>query len=150
MKTHEFSSSMWLPRLVDEVFPFFSEARNLEQLTPPWLRFEILTPEPIPMKVGTLIDYRLRLRGIPIRWRSRIAAWEPPNRFIDQQIKGPYRYWHHEDRFVDRDGGTQVSDHVRYAVWGGTLVDRIFVRNDVIAIFDYRKERLRKLFDRNI
>jgi ligand-binding SRPBCC domain-containing protein len=128
------------------VFPFFSEARNLEQLTPPWLRFSIITPEPILMRVGTIIDYRLRVHGIPLRWRSEIAAWDPPHLFADRQLRGPYRLWHHEHTFAERDAGTDVSDHVRYAVWGGALVDRLLVRRDVAAIFAYRTKRLQEIF----
>jgi ligand-binding SRPBCC domain-containing protein len=128
------------------VFPFFSEARNLEEITPPWLRFEILTPEPISMAVGTVIDYRLRLRGVPLRWRSEIAAWQPPNRFVDRQVRGPYRLWHHEHLFTERDGGTDVDDVVHYATWGGVVIDRLFVRRDVARIFAYRARKLREIF----
>lgn len=133
---------MWLPRPIEEVFDFFSDARNLEALTPPTLRFEILTPSPIRMEVGTLIDYKLRLRGIPIRWRSEITAWEPPHRFVDEQIRGPYRLWAHEHTFAERDGGTLTRDVVKYAVHGGALVNRVFVERDVRKIFEYRTERL--------
>jgi ligand-binding SRPBCC domain-containing protein len=149
MKTFEYRSSEWLAKPLDEVFPFFAEARNLEQLTPPWLRFEILTPEPIPMAVGTLIDYRIRWRGLPMRWRSEIAAWEPPHRFVDRQLRGPYRLWHHEHLFREHDGGTLVEDVVRYGVWGGALIERLFVRRDVEAIFAYRRSRLQELLVQN-
>ena len=147
MKVFEYRSSLKSPRPLDEVFPFFADARNLELITPPWLRFEIATPSPIEMRVGTLIDYRLRVRGVPMRWRSEIAAWEPPHRFVDHQLRGPYRLWEHEHRFVERDGGTEAIDHVRYAVWGGTLVDRLVVRRDVTRIFSYREQRLAQLFE---
>jgi ligand-binding SRPBCC domain-containing protein len=149
VKIFEHRSTLWIPRPLAEVFPFFSEARNLELLTPPWLRFEVLTPEPIPMRIGTLIDYRLRVRGIPMRWRSEIAAWDPPHRFVDRQLRGPYRLWDHEHGFAERDGGTEAADHVRYAVWGGTLVDRLVVRRDVAAIFGFREQRLREIFARD-
>lgn len=146
MKIFEHRSSLTIPRPLNEVFPFFSQARNLEVITPPWLRFEVLTPEPIPMRVGTEIEYLLRVRGIPVRWRSRIDAWEPPHLFIDRQLRGPYRLWVHEHRFVKHDGVTEATDHVRYAVWGGPLVDRLVVRRDVASIFAFRERKLREIF----
>jgi ligand-binding SRPBCC domain-containing protein len=146
MKTFRFASEQWLPRPVDEVFPFFADAHNLETLTPGWLRFDVLTPRPIPMAVGTTIDYRLRWRGIPLRWTSEIAAWEPPHRFVDRQIRGPYRLWHHEHRFTEADGGTRVVDEVAYAVWGGSLVNRLGVARDVERIFAYRQRVLDEIF----
>lgn len=149
MKVFEHASSLTIPRPLDEVFPFFADARNLELITPPWLRFEIATPNPIEMRVGAQIDYRLRVRGIPMRWRSEIAAWEPPHRFVDRQLRGPYRLWVHEHRFAERDGASETTDHVRYAVWGGTLVDRLVVRRDVSKIFAYREQRLQELFARD-
>ena len=98
------------------------------------------------MRAGALIDYKLRVHGIPIRWRTRISAWEPPARFADEQLSGPYRRWIHEHTFEEAGGGTLCRDHVRYAVLGGTLVERFFVRRDVHAIFEYRKRALLKRF----
>ena len=129
-----------------EVFPFFAEAANLERLTPPWLRFEVLSPQPIEMREGARIDYRLRLHGIPLRWQSEITAWNPPNRFVDEQRRGPYRLWIHEHTFVADGEETIVGDHVRYAVLGGWLIDRLVVRRDIERIFDYRRRRLEELF----
>ena len=146
MKIFELKTSLWLPQPRDRVFEFFADAGNLETLTPPWLNFQILTPRPIPMHPGALIDYRLRLRGLPIRWRTEIAEWQPPVRFVDQQLRGPYRQWIHEHRFEERDGGTDCFDHVRYAVLGGALVNRFFVRRDVEKIFSYRREKMLELF----
>ena len=146
MKTFTTSSEQWLPRPLEDIFPFFADARNLEELTPPWLSFTVLTPEPIPMAVGTTIDYRLSWRGIPLRWTSEIAAWDPPHRFVDRQIRGPYRLWHHEHRFEERDGGTVVIDEVEYAVWGGAIANRLAVARDVARIFAYRRERLEAIF----
>jgi ligand-binding SRPBCC domain-containing protein len=111
-------------------------AGNLETLTPPWLRFEILTPLPIQMRRGTLIEYRLRLHGIPFRWQSEITAWEPPQRFVDEQRRGPYRQWIHEHTFTERDAGSEVRDFVRYSVLGGCLVDFLFVQHDVRRILN--------------
>jgi ligand-binding SRPBCC domain-containing protein len=147
VKIFQHASSLTIPRTLDEVFTFFADAHNLELITPPWLRFEVVTSRPIEMRVGAIIDYRLRVRGIPVRWRSEIAAWEPPHRFVDRQLRGPYRLWIHEHRFVERDGTTETTDHVRYAVWGGTLVDRLVVRRDVTRIFGYREHRLAQLFE---
>jgi len=146
VKTFQFRTEQRLPRPLAEVFEFFSDAHNLEKLTPGWLSFDVLTPKPIPMAVGTTIDYRLRWRGIPLRWTSEIAAWEPPHRFVDRQIRGPYRLWHHEHRFSEADGGTRVADEVTYAVWGGGLVNRLGVARDVETIFDYRRRVLEALF----
>lgn len=130
-------------------FRSFGDARNLEIITPPWLHFKILTEAPIEMGEGTLIDYRLSLRSIPLRWRTRIDVWEPPRRFIDIQIKGPCRRWHHEHVFEPRNNGTLCIDHVQYAVLGGLLVDRLFVRRDVEEIFEFRRKRLLELFQGN-
>ena len=127
------------------MFDFFSDARRLEEITPPWLHLLVQTPRPIAMQSGTLIDYRLRLHGLPLRWRTEISDWEPPFRFVDCQLQGPYRLWRHEHTFEERDGGTLVRDRVDYAVPGGWLIERLFVRPDLKRIFAYRHERLLKL-----
>jgi ligand-binding SRPBCC domain-containing protein len=145
-----FETSVWLPRPRGEVFAFFADAANLEAVTPPWLNFHILTPPPIVLRAGALIDYRLRVHGVPLRWRTRIAAWEPPFRFVDEQLRGPYRRWVHEHAFEERDGGTLCRDRVDYDVLGGRLVERLFVRRDVEKIFAYRKERLVEMFGRPV
>ena len=139
-------TSHWLPRPPEEVFHFYADAFNLERLTPPWLRFQVNTPPPIAMVAGVEIDYRLRLKGVPLSWRSRITAWEPPFRFVDEQVKGPYRRWVHEHTFTPRDGGTLVRDLVEYDMLGGWLVDRLMVRRDLSRIFAYRQQRLAELF----
>ena len=146
MRVHSLSSSVWLPQPLEHAFDFFSEARNLEELTPPWLRFQVLTPEPIEMREGQKIDYKLRLRGIPLRWQSEITTWDPPRLFVDEQVRGPYRLWVHEHRFEERDGGTLAEDYVRYAVLGGWVADRIAIRRDIRRIFQYRRDRLEKIF----
>lgn len=133
-----------LPRA--EVFRFFADAGNLQELTPPFLGFEILTPRPIEMRPGARIDYRIRLHGIPLRWKTAITAWEPPVRFVDEQLKGPYRLWIHEHTFEEDGGGTVCGDHVRYAVPFGALANRLLVRRDVETIFAYREKRLREIF----
>ena len=140
------ATAVLLPRSLTEVFAFFADARNLQTLTPLWLNFEILTPQPIAMKVGALIDYRLRLHGLPLRWQSEITAWEPPHRFVDEQRRGPYRVWIHQHSFVEQNGGTLVRDEVEYAVPGGWLVQRLLVARDLRRIFAFREERLKALF----
>ncbi len=138
--------SLWIDRPIDEVFAFFADATNLEALTPPWLRFRIETPSPIEMHAGANIDYRLRLRGIPIRWRTLISKWEPPRAFVDEQIKGPYRLWHHLHTFEEQDGGTLVRDRVTYSPLGGWLVHQLFVKADLKRIFEYRTQQLIEQF----
>ncbi|MHC5023711.1 MAG: SRPBCC family protein [Planctomycetota bacterium] len=139
-RDHVLRCSLRLTRPRDEVFAFFADAHNLERITPPRLRFEILTPDPIEMREGLLIDYRLRLRGIPMRWQSAITAWEPPYRFVDEQRRGPYRRWIHEHVFEDDGDGTIVRDEVRYGVPGGRLVHALLVAPDLRRIFAYRSE----------
>lgn len=143
--------SVALAAPLDAVFAFFSNAGNLEVLTPPWLRFRVLTEGEIRMTRGTQIDYRLRLHGLPLRWRSEITAWEPPHRFVDEQVIGPYRSWVHEHRFEMREppGREPVviaSDEVRYQAPGGRLIDRFLVAPDLERIFRYRTSRLRERF----
>jgi len=140
---------LWLPRRRDDLFSFFADAKNLEAITPPWLNFRILTPVPIVMRSGTLIDYALRLWGLPLRWRSEITAWDAPHRFVDEQRRGPYRRWIHEHRFEEHNGGTLCVDHVRYAVFGGRLVEWLFVRRDLERIFAFRRGKLLELFAEN-
>jgi ligand-binding SRPBCC domain-containing protein len=137
---------MWLPQPLEQVFAFFAEAENLQALTPKWLDFALVTPRPVRMQPGTLIDYRLKLHGLPIRWQSEITAWEPPHRFVDEQRRGPYRLWIHEHRFQTWDSGTHVTDFVRYAVPGGVLVDRLLVRRDIERIFAFRRQKLLEIF----
>jgi ligand-binding SRPBCC domain-containing protein len=142
--THILERQQRIELPIAEVFAFYGDARNLERITPPWLGFEVTTPEPIEMGVGTLIGYRLRLHRVPVRWRTRIEAWEPPRRFVDAQVKGPYSLWEHTHEF-EEDGprGTIIRDRVRYAIpFGplGELAERILVRRDLRQIFDYRRD----------
>jgi ligand-binding SRPBCC domain-containing protein len=135
-----------LPRTPDEVFGFFADAHNLEALTPPLLRFRLVTPSPLVVGRGALIRYRLRVHGIPVSWLTEITEWDPPHRFVDEQITGPYALWHHTHTFEPlADGGTLMGDVVRYRVgFGplGALADRLLVRRDVESIFDFRAERI--------
>lgn len=139
-------SKTFLDYPIEEVFRFFQDAHNLQVLTPEFLGFEVLTPQPIEMKAGVLIDYRIRLHGIPLRWRTQIIDWNPPFSFVDQQLRGPYRQWHHTHEFESLDGGTICTDRVRYRVFGGAIIQRLFVRSDVDRIFRYRAEKLLDLF----
>lgn len=145
-KDFELTCAVRLACRRDDVFAFFSDAFQLEQLTPPWLNFEILTPAPIELRAGALIDYRIRLRRIPIRWRTEISTWEPPYSFTDRQIQGPYRLWEHLHTFEEVAGGTIVADHVRYRVPGGRLVNWLLVDGDLRRIFAYRQKRMQELF----
>ena len=146
MKQFKFHAEQWLPHPRQEIFKFFGDARNLEIITPPWIKFQVLTPEPIQMRPGTLIDYRISVHGLPIRWRTEITEWNPPNNFVDTQLRGPYRLWHHTHSFVERDGGRLCLDDVRYCPIGGALINRLFVRRDVERIFQYRQKRLDEMF----
>lgn len=129
---------------IDQAFAFYGDARNLEPLTPPWLHFQVLTPAPITMESGTLLDYRLRLHRVPIRWQTRIETWEPPRRFVDVQVRGPYSLWEHTHTFEeDGPGATIIRDRIRYSIpFGplGQIAERLFVRRDLKRIFDYRGE----------
>lgn len=146
MKVFTLSTQIWLDRPVREVFRFFSDARNLEVLTPPWLRFEVLSKGPIDLAEGRRIDYRLRLRGLPVKWQSEITTWKPPRLFVDEQRRGPYRLWVHEHRFTEHGDATLAEDLVRYAVPGGWIINRLLVRRDLERIFRYRRSKLRSLF----
>jgi ligand-binding SRPBCC domain-containing protein len=131
------------------VFAFFADARNLEAITPPFLRFRVVTPHPIRMEAGALIDYRLSLYGAAFRWRTRIEAWEPEGSFVDVQLAGPYRVWRHTHRFEDAPGGTRVTDRVEYALPLGPLGDlahTLLVRRSLARIFDFRRARIAERF----
>lgn len=147
MTTWELRASLRLPRPRPEVFAFFADAGNLEALTPPWLGFHILTPQPIEMRPGALIEYRLRVHGFPVRWQTEITAWEPPGRFVDEQRRGPYRQWIHEHTFEEAPGGnTIVRDRVRYRVPFGRLANWLVVERDARTIFAYRTQALLRKF----
>jgi ligand-binding SRPBCC domain-containing protein len=145
---HTLDAEMWLPLAIEPVFAFFSDAGNLELLTPPWMQFCVLTPRPIDMSAGVRIDYRLRVKFVPIRWQSEITVWQPPRRFVDEQRRGPYRVWIHRHEFEERDGGTLVRDHVDYVPRGwpcARLINRLLVAPDLRAIFAYRHQKIRDL-----
>ena len=139
-------TSRWLPRPIDEVFAFFADAANLQLITPPFVHFKILTPLPVAMGEGTLIDYQIRLHGIPVRWRTQITVWQPPTAFEDVQLRGPYQMWRHHHTFVQDNGGTLCNDRVIYRVPGGWLVQKLFVGRDVERIFRYRDAQMLSRF----
>ena len=130
----------------EQVFRFFAAAENLNLLTPPWVGFTILSPLPIEMAVGAMIEYRIRLRGVPVTWRSEITEWQPPFAFCDEQRRGPYRFWIHRHTFEESPDGTLVTDHVDYGVPGWALVNRLFVAGELRRIFAYRMARLMEIF----
>jgi ligand-binding SRPBCC domain-containing protein len=147
LTVHVLTREQRLPGSPEDVFPFFGDARNLEDITPPWLGFRVTTPGPIEMRPGTLIEYRLKLHGVRLNWRTTIAVWDPPHRFVDVQLRGPYRLWHHTHDFQpDGNGGTVMRDTVRYALPLaplGEIAHRVLVRRDLAAIFDFRAEEVR-------
>jgi ligand-binding SRPBCC domain-containing protein len=150
MKTFEIITKQYINKPLDVVFQFFSKPENLEMITPESLSFNILTPISIRMETGSLIDYTIRLFGIPIHWRTLISDYEPPFRFVDQQIKGPYTFWHHTHTFQAVEGGVEIIDKVKYSLplgWLGTLAHSIWVRKDLEKIFKHRKTVIQNYFE---
>ena len=138
--------SVTLPHPRDEVFDFFANAENLELLTPPWLHFSIQTPQPVEMALEAKLEYKIRLRGIPLTWVSRVTKWEPPFQFEDTQVRGPYRKWVHRHYFEETANGTLAIDNVNYRVPGGAIVNTMFVAGELKRIFEYRRAKLLELF----
>lgn len=144
MHIHLLERSQRVEVPAERAFDFYVDARNLEPMTPPWLHFEVTTPGELVLRQGARLDYKLRLHGVPVRWQTRIEAWEPPERFVDIQAKGPYSLWEHTHLFEkDGDDAALIHDRVRYAIpLGplGALAHRLFVRRDLERIFDYRRK----------
>ncbi len=139
-------AEMWLPLAIEPVFAFFSDIANLDRLTPPWVHFETVTPQPIVLAAGKIVEHRLRIHGVPIGWKSEITVWQPPSQFVDEQRRGPYKVWVHRHDFVTENGGTWIRDHVDYRPRGWIcepLVNRWFVEPDLRRIFTYRHEKIR-------
>ena len=151
MSEFGFRAEQVVPRPIEEVFRFFSSAENLQEITPRKIHLRILSVSPGPMRKGTLLKYELRWRIFPIRWTTEITEWEPPHRFVDVQLKGPYKLWHHEHRFLAEGTGTRIFDEVRYALPFGVLgrvAHAIKVKKDVESIFAYRRAVIEQRFGR--
>lgn len=134
-----------VPAELEEAFEFFADPQNLAEITPPWLHFRIFEA-PERARPGALIRYRLRIKGVSVRWLTEITEWHPPHTFTDVQRSGPYRLWEHTHRLTRVAGGTEIYDHVRYRVPGGAVVDRLLVRRLLDEIFDYRRARIAEAF----
>jgi len=133
---------------LERAFDLYADSRNLEPMTPPWLHFRLTSRGPVRMEAGALLEYSLRLHGVPIRWITRIETWSPPTGFVDTQAKGPYSLWEHTHAFEEADGATLIHDRVRYAIPLGPLgaiAHRLFVRRDLKRIFDYRAQAFASL-----
>lgn len=149
MKIYTLKYEQFVGMPLDEVFSFFSRPENLALITPSWLGFVILTPSPLEMRNGVLISYAIRIAGIRVRWISMITSYEPPHQFTDEQLRGPYSFWHHRHMFREEKGGTMVIDELRYAVpFGivGRIVRKVFIRRQLEKIFSYRAEAIKKIF----
>ncbi|MHC4824588.1 MAG: SRPBCC family protein [Planctomycetota bacterium] len=148
MKPYELRDELFVPRPLEEVFALFDRPENLAKITPRWLSFAILTPTPIPMHEGAILDYAIQIGPFPSRWRSIITAYEPPFRFVDEQLLGPYSYWHHTHSFEKVEGGTRIVDQVRYLPPFGILgrfAHFLFIRRQLEAIFLHRRVRVLEL-----
>lgn len=148
MKSFRLLREQVIARPIDEVFQFFADAQNLETLTPSWLNFQILTPLPIQMHSGSIIQYSLRLHGVPVHWTTAITDWRPPFEFVDVQLRGPYVMWHHRHRFESIGEQTRMIDEIHYLLpygWFGRLAHAAFVARDLNAIFEFRASAVERL-----
>ena len=149
MAEHVLTRELTLDLPIEKVFAFFADAANLERITPPQLSFHIVTPQPIEIEKGTLIDYRLKMRGLPMKWRTEISEWEPPFKFVDRQLIGPYTQWIHTHTFTELSASkTLIQDEVRYRLPLeplGDVVAHWFVRRDLDNIFDFRQKAVAEL-----
>lgn len=150
MSTYRLIREQVIARPLDEVFVFFADVRNLETLTPPWLQFEILTPGEIEMRVGSIIQYALRVHGLPVHWTTAITVWNPPHEFVDVQLRGPYVLWHHRHTFESAGHSTRMIDEVNYRLplgWIGRAMHSLMVRRDLETIFDFREQTVKRLLE---
>ena len=149
IRVHVLRTSICVPVGVDQVFDFFSNASNLERLTPPELHFHIITAEPIDIREGTLIDYRLRIYGIPFKWQTKITNWDPPNQFIDEQVIGPYKQWIHVHSFAEQNGTTTINDRVFYRLplWPVGEIAYPLVSSQLRRIFSFRNRLISETFN---
>jgi ligand-binding SRPBCC domain-containing protein len=149
MARHTLTQSQWVSEPRSLVSRYFEAPENLEELTPPFLKFRIRTPAPIAMAEGTQIEYRIALHGVTMRWLTQIEQFVPGERFVDVQLRGPYRLWRHTHTFEDERGGTRLTDRVEFELPLGSLGDvayHLFVRRNLHAIFSYRATRIAQLF----
>lgn len=152
MKTWHFEKEIVIRHSLERVFGFFSKAENLNKITPKKFNFQFITPLPIIIQQGTIIDYKLNIYNIPVHWRTEISVWQPPHRFVDVQVKGPYRKWIHEHLFAAVPEGTRMIDSIQYSLYGGImtpLLNKILVRRDIQNIFNFRQKKLASLFSEN-
>lgn len=148
MAEHTLERKLTLDRPIKTIFDFFADAANLERITPPELKFHIITEQPIQIENGTLIDYSLKMRGFPVKWRTEISVWEPPHKFVDRQLRGPYKQWIHTHSFTEIDAGkTLIEDEVRYRLPLEPLGDvaHFLVRRELDYIFDYRQKAVAEI-----
>jgi ligand-binding SRPBCC domain-containing protein len=148
MREYVLQRAQHVPLSAEETFAFYGEIGNLERITPPWLRFRILDPRPDRLVPGARIEYALVLHRFPVRWITEIRDWEPPHRFVDFQVRGPYSFWEHTHTFAPSGSGTLMRDTIRYAIpYGplGALAHAAFVRRDLRRIFDYRRDATEQL-----
>jgi ligand-binding SRPBCC domain-containing protein len=148
LTNNSLSTEQWIAKPVEEIFPFFSDPKNLEKITPPWLKFAIHSQSTESAALGTLIEYRLKMRGLPMRWKSEITEWERNVRFADKQLIGPYKSWYHVHTFTPKDGGTLMVDHVKFELPFGILgkIAVPLVKSDLRKIFSYRLETIKNFF----
>ena len=149
MENFNIHRSQFIDKPRDVVFSFFSKPENLESITPPYLHFKILNTLPVPMGKGQIINYKLKIRGISIKWNSLIKSYCPPFSFIDEQIKGPYSMWHHSHEFIEEKNGTRIVDNVKYKIpfgFIGKLINYFWVAKDLEKIFNYRQGKVNELF----
>jgi ligand-binding SRPBCC domain-containing protein len=147
MRCYRLTREQWIPKPLDEAFAFFARPENLEEITPPFLKFHIVQADR-ELHAGSLIRYRLRVHGLPMRWTSQITVWDPPHRFVDIQVKGPYALWRHQHEFAADGDGTRIGDDVQYALpfgFLGQMAHAIMVRRDVEGIFEFRRKKLEEL-----
>lgn len=147
-REYRLTCQLWIPLPLEKIFPFFSDAGNLSRITPPWLKFTIRTPGDILMRDGTLIDYTINWLRLPIRWKTRIAMYNPPRQFRDEQLQGPYLKWVHTHRFWPEDHGTVIFDEVLYRLPLGSLgvlAHHLVVRRQLTQIFTFRQRVIPEL-----
>jgi ligand-binding SRPBCC domain-containing protein len=149
MKIYKLEREQVINKPIEQVFAFFEKPENLATITPPSMQFNILTPFPLDMKTGSIIDYAIKIFGFRIHWRTIIAGYDPPSGFVDEQLKGPYAFWRHKHQFEKIENGSLIRDKVNYALpfgYLGRLVHMIFVKRQLQHIFNYRSTAIKEIF----